>query len=314
MGEPGQPSRAPGDRIILGGNRFGKAEVRLVRIDRSQPRFAVPVDLTITSHLSGELDAVHLDGDNAGVLTTDAQKNTMYAFARDAPIESNAGFGLRLARHFVESVGSVSRAQIEILRHPWARLTADGGPAAHSFTRAGGPTLVTNVTYEAGRAWIVAGIQDLVVMNATGSEFKGYLKDPYTTLEETDDRILATEVQALWRYPDFEVADRKHGPVDWEQSAEECQRLLLEAFAATYSKSLQQTLHAMGTRVLTERSEVAEIRLSMPNKHHYLVDLSRFGRDNPGLVFIAGDRPYGLIEGTVTRIQAPPPGPAWTTW
>jgi urate oxidase len=311
---PGQPARVAEDRIILSGNRFGKAEVRLVRIDRSQPRFGVPVDLTITSHLAGDLEAAHLEGNNEGVLTTDAQKNTMYAFARDAPIESAADFGLRLARHFVESVGSVSRAQVEILRHPWLRLTVDGAPAAHSFTRAGGPTHVTNVTYEAGRAWVVAGIQDLVVMNATGSEFKGYLKDPYTTLEETGDRILATEVRALWRYPDFALSDADTSRVDWEKSAQECHRLLLEAFAATYSKSLQQTLHAMGARVLRECSEVAEIRLSMPNKHHYLVDLSRFGRDNPGLVFNAGDRPYGLIEGTVTREGAPLPGPAWSTW
>ena len=314
MSGPGQAARAPGDGLILGGNRFGKAEVRLVRIDRSQPRFALPVDLTITSHLSGDLDAVHLDGDNEGVLTTDAQKNTMYAFARDAPIRSTADFGLRLARHFVETVDSVSRAQVEILRHPWERIAVGGTPAAHSFTRAGGATLVTKVTYEAGRAWVISGLQDLVVMNATGSEFKGYLKDPYTTLEETDDRILATEVRALWRYPDFECGDAQAGPVDWEKSAEECQRLLLDAFAGTYSKSLQQTLYAMGARVLQERPEVAEIRLSMPNKHHYLVDLSRFGRDNPGLVFLAGDRPYGLIEGTVARADAPPPGPAWATW
>jgi urate oxidase len=314
IGEPEQAAQAPQPGIILGGNRFGKAEVRLVRIERSHPRFAVPVDLTISSHLSGELDAVHVDGDNDGVLTTDAQKNTMYAFARDAPIESAADFGLRLARHFVETVGSVSRAQVEILTHPWARLSVDGATAPHSFMRAGGPTLVSNVTYEAGRAWVVAGVQDLVVMNATGSEFKGFLKDPFTTLEETDDRILATEVRAFWRYADFAYGEQRASPLDWEKSAAECQRLLLESFAATYSKSLQQTLHAMGTRILTERPEVAEIRLSMPNKHHYLVDLSRFGRDNPGLVFNAGDRPYGLIEGTVTREGAPPPGPAWTTW
>jgi urate oxidase len=313
MGQSGTPDDMP-NRIILGGNRFGKAEVRLVRLDRSQTPYALPVDLTITSHLSGDLDAVHLAGDNAGVLTTDAQKNTMYAFAADAPIASVTDFGIRLARHFVESVASVSRAQIEILSHPWARLPAPGGPAPHSFTRAGGVTLVTQVTYDSGRAWVVAGVQDLVVMNATGSEFRGYLKDPYTTLEETDDRILATEIRALWRYPDFEIRDGEASPVDWGKSAEECQRLLLEAFAGTYSKSLQQTLHAMGAQVLTERPEVAEIRLSMPNKHHYLVDLNRFGRSNPGLVFNAGDRPYGLIEGTVTREHSPPPGPAWTTW
>jgi urate oxidase len=309
--------------IVLGGNRFGKAEVRLVRIDRSESGVALPTDLSVTTHLSGDLEAVHLQGDNAGVLTTDAQKNTIYAFARDAPpgaMPSAAEFGLRLARHFVESVDSVHRAQIEISAYPWSRIQADGAEAPHSFQRAGGPTVVTQVTYEAGRAWVVAGLEDLVVMNATDSEFKGFLKDGYTTLAETDERILATAVSARWRYADFEVgpaaaADSGQvSPVDWDKSAQECRRLLLEAFADTYSRSLQQTLYAMGTRVLADRPEVVEVRLSMPNKHHFLVDLSPFGRDNPDVVYYAADRPYGLIEGTVTRDDAPPPGPAWSTW
>jgi urate oxidase len=305
------------DGIVLGGNRFGKAEVRLVRIDRSDSSsgaIALPTDLNITSHLSGDLAAVHLEGDNAGVLTTDAQKNTMYAFARDAPISSAADFGLRLAKHFVESVTGVHRAQIEISAYPWSRLSIDGAAAPHSFARAGGPTAVTQVTYEAGRAWVVAGLEDLVVMNATGSEFKGFLKDGYTTLAETDERILATAVSARWRYADFVVDDASGAGVDWEKSAAECQRLMLETFAATYSKSLQQTLYAMGTKVLRERPEVVEVRLSMPNKHHFLVDLTAFGRDNPDIVYYAADRPYGLIEGTVTREDAPDPGPAWDTW
>jgi urate oxidase len=313
MNETG-PAVVQRPRIVLGGNRFGKAEVRLVRLDRSPAQFGLPADLTVTSHLSGDLDAVHLAGDNAGVLTTDAQKNTVYAFAADAPLESTAGFAIRLAQHFVESVPSVNRAQIEILAHPWVRLQIDGAPAPYSFRRAGGVTLETRVTYERGRAWVIAGIRDLVVMNATGSQFTGYLKDPYTTLAETDDRILATEIQALWRYGDFEVREGEPPPVDWDKSAAECQRLLVDAFAGTYSQSLQQTLFAMGEHVLGERAEVAEIRLSLPNRHHYLVDLTPFDRTNPGLVFNAGDRPYGLIEGTVSRGDAPPPGPSWTTW
>jgi urate oxidase len=306
------------DGIVLGGNRFGKAEVRLVRIDRSSSSetasIALPTDLSITSHLSGDLSAVHLEGDNAGVLTTDAQKNTMYAFARDAPIASTTEFALQLARFFVESVPGVHRAQIEITAYPWSRLSVDGAAAPHSFQRSGGPTGFTSVTYEAGRAWVVAGLDGLTVMNATDSEFKGFLKDEYTTLAETDERILATAVSARWRYADFAVDDASGSPVDWDKSAAECQRLMLDTFAGTYSRSLQQTLYSMGKRVLTELPEVMEVRLSMPNKHHFLVDLAPFGRDNPDIVYYAADRPYGLIEGTITRENAPEPGPAWVTW
>jgi urate oxidase len=54
----------------------------------------------------------------------------------------------------------------------------------------------------------------------------------------------------------------------------------------------------------------AEVRLALPNKHHFEVDISPFGLDNSGEVIYAADRPYGLIEGTVTGNDAPPPGKA----
>ena len=75
--------------------------------------------------------------------------------------------------------------------------------------------------------------------------------------------------------------------------------------------SLQQTLFAMGRRVLDTRPEIAEIRLSLPNKHHFEVDMSPFGLVNGASVFYASDRPYGLIEGTIMRDDAAPAGKAW---
>jgi urate oxidase len=150
----------------------------------------------------------------------------------------------------------------------------------------------------------VSGVDDLVVMNTTNSEFHGFHSDQYTTLPETRDRILATAVSAQWRHASPENAD-------WAESHNEARRHLLDAFADTYSLSLQQTLYAMGERVLKHRDELAEVRLSLPNKHHFLVDLSPFELDNPGEVFHAADRPYGLIEGTVVRDGAPDPGLAW---
>jgi urate oxidase len=142
-----------------------------------------------------------------------------------------------------------------------------------------------------------------VVLKSTGSEFTGYIKDRFTTLPETRDRVLATSVVARWRYTDIHL--------DWAQSFADTRRLLLETFARKHSLSLQQTLYAMGEAVLKARQEVAEIRMSMPNLHHIAVDLTPFGQDNENEVFHATDRPYGLIEGTVTRDEAPDPGLAW---
>jgi urate oxidase len=150
---------------------------------------------------------------------------------------------------------------------------------------------------------VVSGVTGVTLMNSTASEFQGFPRDRYTTLPETRDRILATAVDARWRHltPDG----------DWAKSFAGALEAMVNAFVNTYSASLQQTLFSMGTQVLALRPEIAEIRLALPNKHHYLVDLSPFGLANDNEVFIAGDRPYGLIEGTVTRDDAPPASAEW---
>jgi urate oxidase len=286
--------------VVLGDNRYGKAETRLVHIDRSGEEHRI-TDLSVSTTLAGDLAATHLTGDNAGVLPTDSQKNAVFAFARDGVGEIE-DFALRLARYFVDSQGSIGRARVAVEQYGWDRIGVAGGPAPHSFVRTAG-TRTATATYDGGAAQVVSGVDGLVVLNTTGSSFAGFERDRYTTLPEAADRILATAVTARWRHS----ADRG----DWAESYRESLRHLLAAFADTASGSLQQTLYAMGRRVLEHRPELAEIRLSLPNRHHFLVDLAPFGLDNPGEVFYAADRPYGLIEGTVVRDGAPPPGLAW---
>ena len=122
------------------------------------------------------------------------------------------------------------------------------------------------------KVWVVSGFRDLVVLKSTGSEFKGFLKDKYTTLQETDDRIMATALTARWRY-DGTDADRD---LDWDACYEEIKAIMLSAFATTYSRALQETLYVMGKGVMKARHEIAEVRFSAPNKHHFLVDLGPF--------------------------------------
>jgi urate oxidase len=282
--------------IVLGAHRYGKAETRIVRVARDGARHEL-TDLTVSIALAGALEDTHLTGDNSRVLPTDSQKNTVYAFAREHGIGQIEDFGLLLARHFVDSQPAVSQARVRIEQYGWHRL------GDHSFQRDGGPVRTASLTYDGRQAWAVSGLTDLTLLNSTGSEFRGFAEDRYTTLPETDERILATAVTAQWR----------HGTAtgDWQESYRETQRLLVDAFAGTYSRSLQQTLFAMGQRVLAERPELVEVRLALPNRHHFLVDLAPFGLDNPDEVYLAADRPYGLIEGTVLRDEAPPAGLAW---
>jgi urate oxidase len=283
----------------LGVNQYGKAETHLVRVYRDGDVHSLR-DLTVSVALAGDLEAVHLTGDNANVLPTDTQKNTVYAFAKEAPVGAPEAFALRLARHFV--TGPIRRARVEVYETMWARVNAH----PHAFTQASGERRFAAAVSEAGGDRVLSGIADLVLLKSTGSEFSGFERDRYTTLAETRDRVLATAVTARWRHA------AANG--DWDESFAGARRALIEAFAFTHSLSLQQTLYAMGRAVLEARGEVAEVRLSLPNRHHFVVDLAPFGLENANEVFHADDRPYGLIEGVVEREGAPDPGPAWAPY
>ncbi|MEU0571176.1 factor-independent urate hydroxylase [Nonomuraea sp. NPDC005983] len=288
--------------VILGPNRYGKAETRLVRVVRDGDVHHLK-DVNVSTSLSGDMEAVHLSGDNAAVLPTDTQKNIAYAFARKHGIDQIEDFALLLARHYVDAYPSIHHARVEIDEYAWDRIPVAGGER-HSFVRGTGEVRTCVVHHDRdGRATVVSGLKDLVVLNSTGSEFHGFLADEYTTLQPTTDRVLATAVAARWRHVDETSSFGK--------SYGEARRCLLEAFAQTHSLSLQQTLYAMGERVLNTCPEICEIRLAMPNKHHFLVDLSPFGLDNENEVFHVADRPYGLIEGSVLRDDARDAGFAW---
>lgn len=284
---------------ILGQNQYGKAENRVVRVTRDGTTHHIK-DLNVSVSLSGDMDEVHYSGSNANVLPTDTTKNTVYAFAKEHGIDSAEQFGIHLARHFVTSQQPIHRARIRIEEYAWERIE-NSGEGTHSFVRKGQETRLAQITYD-GEQWeIVSDLKDLVVMNSTNSEFWGYVKDKYTTLPEAYDRILATEVSGRWR---FNWTDDEQQMPDWETSYEQVRKHMLQAFAETYSLSLQQTLYAMGARIIDHRDEIDEVRFSLPNKHHFLVDLEPFGLKNDtadGAVYFAADRPYGLIEATVLR-------------
>lgn len=276
-----------GGRIVLGPNQYGKAECRLVKVTRDTERHVIE-DLNVTSQLRGDFEACHTEGDNSQVVATDTQKNTVYAFARDG-VGSPEELLLRLGRHFTTEFAWVSGGRWAAEQYAWERI-ADGD---HSFVRTGRETRTAVVEKDGDETTVTAGLKDCTVLKSTGSEFHGFPRDRYTTLQETTDRILATSVTASWRYAGTEL--------DFNAAYDGIRDLLLQTFADVHSLALQQTIFEMGRAVLEKYDEVVEISLSCPNKHHFLVDLEPFGLDNPGEVFFAADRPYGLIEATVLR-------------
>jgi urate oxidase len=292
--------------IVLGPHQYGKAETRVVRIYRDGPQHEVR-DLNVTTSLRGDFAAAHIRGDQSQVLPTDSQKNTVYAYAIERGVGAIEDFALALARHFADDIEPVDAARVDVDEYRWERISADGAPHPHSFVRAGDEVRTASAVIEgagnAQRAWVVSGLRDLIVMKSTGSEFAGFLTDPYTTLAETHDRVLATSLTVRWRYAGAEA--------DWDAIFASVRDILLSQFASVHSLALQQTLWEMGHAVLAAHEVIAEIRLSAPNKHHFLVDLSPFGLENPGEVFHADDRPYGLIQCSVIREEAPPAGAIW---
>ena len=293
-------------RIVLGQNQYGKAEVRVVKITRDTERHEIE-DLNVTSQLRGDFAAAHLEGDNSHVVATDTQKNTIYAFAREG-IGSPEAFLLRLGEHFTSSFDWVAGGRWEAESYRWDRIQAHGAPHDHSFVRNGQEVRTAVLVRDGVDRHLLSGLKDLTVLKSTQSGFAGYPRDRYTTLPETTDRILATEVSARWRYR----TGMDFGSLDFNKGYEDIKALLLEGFTEKYSHALQQTLFDMGAKVLEAHREIDEIRFSMPNKHHFLVDLSPFGLDNPNEVFFAADRPYGLIEATVQRDDAVPADAAWS--
>jgi urate oxidase len=280
-------------RIVLGQNSYGKSEVRLVKVKRDTDRHELR-DLTVDVALEGDFEAAHVEGDNTGLLATDTLRNTVYALAKDHLTGSIEEFGLKLVDHFLEAGPTVERARVHIAEHPWDRIEVNGQGHEHSFVRGSGERIAT-VKGDAGGARVEAGIDNLLVLKTTNSGWEGFLKERFTTLPETNDRILATKITANWLYGGANV--------DFDRLWPGVRGRILETFTDHYSASVQNTLYRMGEAVLEGFPEVEKIHLSLPNKHHLLYDLERFGMENEGEIFHATSEPYGMIEGTVERAR-----------
>jgi urate oxidase len=292
--------------IVLGDNRYGKAETRVVRIVRDTPRHEIR-DRNVSTALRGDFTEAHESGDQAHVLPTDSQKNIVFAYALEHGGGPAEDYAVAVADRLLEASPYATSAQVRVEEYAWDRVPVGTGHD-HSFVRRGTEVRTCAVTVEGRdadrRLHVLSGLTDLTVLKSTGSEFKGFLKDRFTTLAETDDRVLATSLTAWWRWG-------SDGPLDWDAAYDSVRAALLETFATTYSRALQETLQLMGKAALEAHPALAEIKFSAPNKHHFVVDLAPFGMQNAGEVFHADDRPYGLIEAQVRRDDAADDAVAW---
>ena len=279
----------------LGENRYGKSRIRLVTVRRDGERHDLR-DLTVDISLEGDFEAAHVGGDNANLVATDTMKNTVYAIARDRLTGSPEAFGLELARHFAAGP-QVSRATISLREHAWSRIEVDGAPAPDAFVRSGAATRTATVSVAGDRPAVEAGIEDLTVLKTTRSAFAGFERDRYTTLADTDDRIMATRITATWGYGDAALA----AGLDFDATHAALTERLLATLAEHQSPSVQASIWIMGSAMLDAEPAIDWVRMVLPNLHHWRVDLEPFGLDNPNEIFVSTTEPHGLIDATVRR-------------
>lgn len=278
--------------VVLTRNSYGKNAVNLSKIIRHKDHHEFR-QISVSISLEGEFTTAYTAGDNKRILATDTQKNTVYALAKEHFTTSIEAFGIYLSDHFRAHNPQVTKVTIDITEHLYSQMSFDGNKHPHAYLGNGPAKNTALIIQDAENLQVWSGVKDLLILKTTDSGFEHFIRDQYTTLKETADRIFATVCEATWLY--------SSNGQDFSACAQRIRNTLLKTFAFHKSLSVQQTLHAMGEAVLEEHAMVEEISLEMPNKHHIPFNLEQFGLTNNNEIFIATDEPYGLIKGTIVR-------------
>ena len=286
-------------QAVLSHNCYGKSVVRFAKIMR-RPNYHDFKEVSVNIQLEGDFETVYTAGDNRKVLPTDTMKNTVYALAKGHSLNSIEEFGQALARHFLEYNPQVACARIELAERLWQRVVVSQSsnevvPHPHTFISGGNEKWTSTITLRRDQLSVEAGIENLLILKTTDSGFENYIKDQYTTLKATSDRILASDVNMHWHYTSPDV--------DFNRCRQTVRQTILDAFAQHYSYSVQQTIYVLGKAVLEKCMEVTEVNIVMPNKHYIPFDLERFGIENHNEIFVPTEEPFGRIEGTVQRLE-----------
>jgi len=278
-------------------HRYGKAKVRVLKNLKRDSLHSIK-ELEVQVSLAGDFASSYSAGDNRLVVATDTMKNTVNVLAFEKLEEQTELFALDLAQHFLEKYPQVSEVTIETGERVWQRLKGDGRPSATNFLAPQKYTPVCEVYATKNNTRLTSGVRDLVILKSAGSSFADFHRDEFTTLPETQDRILATRMASKWTFA--------AAPADYNKTNEDILNAMLECFVANDSPSVQKTMYDMGSAGLNRCPEISEVNLVMPNLHCLLIDLKPFGQTNANTLFVPTDAPHGLIEATIERGTAAP--------
>ncbi len=280
--------------IELSQNNYGESRIRLLRLMRRGGLHEVK-DVTLSVRLEGAFEAAHTKGDNRAILPADTVKNTVYVLARQYPAEAIEEFAFHITEHFLTYNPQVALVDVHVSERPWSRITIGDKGHVSAFVASASEKRTAHISAAREKITLESGLEDLFVMKTSGATFDTFLRDPYTTLEENEQRILSTALNATWSY-EFPEPDMPFSPM-WHGA----RKTLLETFAAHESKSLQHTLYAIGQAVLDNFEAISEIRLWMPDNYCPPVNLKPFGMENENEVFAPVEEPRGVAAATLRR-------------
>lgn len=205
-------------------------------------------------------------------------KQTTYIFAKQHPVHPPELFASILSNHFVQTYNHISTATVKVITHRWTRMEIEGELHPHSFLRDGAETRNTvAIASEKHGITVKSAIAGLLVLKTTGSAFHGFVQDEYTILEETNDRILSTEVDCSWTWKPFETLAavqkevRKFDPA-WNFA----RSITLKTFAQDASASVQNTMYKMCEQILGADATVDSVDYTLPNKHYFEIGESDY--------------------------------------
>jgi urate oxidase len=281
-------------------HQHGKGRVRVGRTWRVG-NVHYFVEWNVFTMLESPMEHAFIQGDNTGMTATDTQKNTVYVVAQRMPERSTADqFAIALAQFYVKEYPLVTKAKILVEEKPWKRVTVNGVPHDHGYSVTGTEIRTAYAEYDkAGKLSLTAGLKEWQVLKTTQSGYTGFLRDKYTALGDSTDRILATSITSTWKYSTL--------PSDFDAAFNSVKNAIVEAFygpphSGVYSPSVQYTLYQMAVKVLGAVSQVESIFFNTPNLHFIPLNpmASKFNND----VYVATSEPHGNIECVVTRKDA----------
>ncbi len=273
-------------------HNYGKAKVRVLKVFRAAARHSIK-ELDVQVMLQGNFDASYTKADNRLIVATDSVKNTIHVLAKQKLGADTETFGLVLGEHFLKTYQHVTRVEVALTEHGWGRIHVKGRPHPHAFSEKGAARPFAKIVCTRKGSVVESGIEELFILKSTASGFENFLRDEFTTLPETGDRICATKLKAVWTFT------RK--PKNYTQTNGKILDAMLAVFARNFSPSVQVTLFQMGEAALKTAPEISKVHIAMPNKHCLLINLKPFGLENKNELFVPTDEPHGQIEGTVAR-------------